>query len=374
MAVVLLPRSLRHFDVFAKPLKDFRIQTVPGAFLSITSLLIILCLFIWEVADYMSPEVKQEIIVDISRNRQMSINFDIIFPFIPCYVLSVDSMDVSGEQHSAITKEINKTRVASDGRLIETGVNFGGESALNSKRSRNYCGSCYGAATSDNVCCNTCDSVLEAYRLRGWGVPNPDMFEQCKDEKTAGSLVAIGKEGCRLAGHIDVNKVAGAFHIAPGKSYGQGHIHVHDLMAFSGEQFPLSHEIRHLSFGDTYPGQVNPLDNTNMTVDAASPMISYFIKLVPTIYSDYSATPLVTNQYSVTWQIKSTPLSGGSEGIPGVFFNYQISPLLVKLTKERKSFLYFLTNTCAIVGGVYTVAGLLDAFVYRSSCLLAKLH
>ncbi|VDD80527.1 unnamed protein product [Mesocestoides corti] len=282
----------------------------------------------------MSPEVKQEIIVDISRNRQMSINFDIIFPFIPCYVLSVDSMDVSGEQHSAITKEINKTRVASDGRLIET----------------------------------------EAYRLRGWGVPNPDMFEQCKDEKTAGSLVAIGKEGCRLAGHIDVNKVAGAFHIAPGKSYGQGHIHVHDLMAFSGEQFPLSHEIRHLSFGDTYPGQVNPLDNTNMTVDAASPMISYFIKLVPTIYSDYSATPLVTNQYSVTWQIKSTPLSGGSEGIPGVFFNYQISPLLVKLTKERKSFLYFLTNTCAIVGGVYTVAGLLDAFVYRSSCLLAKLH
>uniref|UniRef100_A0A5K3EPN5 Endoplasmic reticulum-Golgi intermediate compartment protein 3 n=1 Tax=Mesocestoides corti TaxID=53468 RepID=A0A5K3EPN5_MESCO len=316
-------------------------------------------------------------------------------------VLSVDSMDVSGEQHSAITKEINKTRVASDGRLIETGsygcvhmlllvrCEFWGGKRAELKtckfqhlisftvlrlQSRNYCGSCYGAATSDNVCCNTCDSVLEAYRLRGWGVPNPDMFEQCKDEKTAGSLVAIGKEGCRLAGHIDVNKVAGAFHIAPGKSYGQGHIHVHDLMAFSGEQFPLSHEIRHLSFGDTYPGQVNPLDNTNMTVDAASPMISYFIKLVPTIYSDYSATPLVTNQYSVTWQIKSTPLSGGSEGIPGVFFNYQISPLLVKLTKERKSFLYFLTNTCAIVGGVYTVAGLLDAFVYRSSCLLAKLH
>lgn len=85
-------------------------------------------------------------------------------------------------------------------------------------------------------CCNTCESVLEAYRVRGWSVPDPDAFEQCKDEKEAGSLAAIGQEGCRLVGQLGVNKVAGAFHIAPGKSYGQGHVHVHDLMAFSGKQ------------------------------------------------------------------------------------------------------------------------------------------
>ena len=98
MSGSILPRSLRRFDAFAKPLKDFRIQTVPGAFrkffigcfkgiclVSITFLLIILCLFLWEVADYLSPSVKQEIIVDISRNPHMTINFDIIFPFVPCY-------------------------------------------------------------------------------------------------------------------------------------------------------------------------------------------------------------------------------------------------------------------------------------------------
>lgn len=48
-------------------------------------MLIIASLFIWEVTDYLSPAVKQEIIVDISRNRQMAINFDIMFPFVPCY-------------------------------------------------------------------------------------------------------------------------------------------------------------------------------------------------------------------------------------------------------------------------------------------------
>uniref|UniRef100_A0A0R3W8U8 Endoplasmic reticulum-Golgi intermediate compartment protein 3 n=1 Tax=Taenia asiatica TaxID=60517 RepID=A0A0R3W8U8_TAEAS len=387
MSPAFLSRSLRQFDAFAKPLKDFRIQTVSGALRSfsdfqltfsvtIVFLLIIFILFAWEVADYLSPAVKQEIIVDISRNRHMSISFDIVFPFVPCYgnlslgiifpkVLSVDSMDISGEQHSAITKEVNKTRVSSDGSRVESGSDSEKLKALERKRtplqSKNYCGSCYGAGVEDNQCCDTCESVLEAYRVRGWSVSDPEVFEQCKDEKEAGSLAAIGQEGCRLVGQLGVNKVAGAFHIAPGKSYGQGHVHVHDLLAFSGKQFVLDHQIRRLSFGDTYPGQINPLDNTNMSDSTKSPMISYFLKLVPTIYSDFSEKPLVTNQYSATWQVKSTPLTGGSEGIPGVFFNYQISPLLVKLAKERRSFLHFLTNTCAIVGGVYTVFKLRSA-------------
>ena len=104
MSGSLLPRSLRSFDAFAKPLKDFRIQTIPGAFrefyqyvfisfslVSIIFLLIILVLFLWEVADYLSPSVKQEIIVDITRNPHMSINFDIIFSFVPCYGLNIFS-------------------------------------------------------------------------------------------------------------------------------------------------------------------------------------------------------------------------------------------------------------------------------------------
>lgn len=85
-------------------------------------------------------------------------------------------------------------------------------------------------------CCNTCESVLEAYRLRGWSISNVDTITQCLDERAAGKMTAVGSEGCQIVGHLGVNKVAGAFHIAPGKSYGQGHVHVHDLQAFSGVQ------------------------------------------------------------------------------------------------------------------------------------------
>lgn len=56
----------------------------------------------------------------------------------------------------------------------------------------------------------------------------------------------------------------------------------------------------------------------------------------------------------------------------GVFFIYDLSPMLVRLTEYRHSFTHFLTNVCAIVGGVFTVAGMLDGMLYHSGRVLKK--
>lgn len=183
-------------------------------------------------------------------------------------------MDISGEQHSAITQDVNKTSILVDG----SAKSYGKSSLVRYSlyRSRQWEGKgteiekgrlfnilrffnfrmqiivdhATGQATmisgklgdildvlfSTPRCCNTCEAVMEAYRTRGWSVPDPLAFEQCKDEKEVGSLGAIGQEGCRVVGKLEVNKVAGSFHIAPGKSFGEGHVHVHDLMAFAGKQ------------------------------------------------------------------------------------------------------------------------------------------
>jgi endoplasmic reticulum-Golgi intermediate compartment protein 3 len=50
----------------------------------------------------------------------------------------------------------------------------------------------------------------------------------------------------------------------------------------------------------------------------------------------------------------------------GVFFQYEISPMLVHYEQFRKPFTHFLTDVCSIVGGVFTVAGLVDSFVYSA--------
>jgi hypothetical protein len=51
--------------------------------------------------------------------------------------------------------------------------------------------------------------------------------------------------------------------------------------------------------------------------------------------------------------------------LPGVFVNYELSPLRVRISERRRSLGHFLTNCCAIIGGVLTVAGLLDSLLYR---------
>lgn len=58
-----------------------------------------------------------------------------------------------------------------------------------------------------------------------------------------------------------MNKVAGNFHFAPGKSFQQHHMHIHDLQPFKNLNFNMSHTINRLSFGREFPGIINPLDS-----------------------------------------------------------------------------------------------------------------
>ena len=58
--------------------------------------------------------------------------------------------------------------------------------------------------------------------------------------------------------------------------------------------------------------------------------------------------------------------------MPGVFFSYELSPVMVKYSRKEKSLGHFLTGLCAIIGGVFTVAGILDKLIYNSSRLIEK--
>lgn len=40
--------------------------------------------------------------------------------------------------------------------------------------------------------------------------------------------------------------------------------------------------------------------------------------------------------------------------------------------ERRTSFLHFVTNVCAIVGGVFTISGVLDASLYHGQKLIRK--
>ena len=241
-----------------------------------------------------------------------------------------------------------------------------------------YCGQCYGAPPPPNGvkqgCCNTCEEVREAYASVSWAFGRGENVEQCEREHYGERLDSQRDEGCRIEGGLRVNKVVGNFHIAPGRSFSNGNMHVHDLNNYlespveGGHTF--THHVHHLRFGPQLPDEVtkklgtkswtnhhlNPLDDTKQETNDPAFNYMYFVKVVSTSYyplgwkhqgidgRDDSSIPIgahghgedgsvETHQYSVTSHKRS--LSGGSDaseghkerlhargGIPGVFFSY----------------------------------------------------
>ncbi|KAF8405992.1 hypothetical protein HHK36_008072 [Tetracentron sinense] len=206
----------------------------------------------------------------------------------------------------------------------------------------------------------------------------------CKREGFVQKIKDEDGEGCNIYGFLEVNKVAGNFHFAPGKSFQQSNVHVHDLMTFQKDSFNISHQINRLAFGDYFPGVVNPLDGVQWVQEKPSGMYQYFIKVVPTVYTDISGHTIQSNQFSVTEHFRSAEF--GRQFLPGVFFLYDLSPIKVVMGKSdgRKELnLRGLGNPT--YGGrdeedkgsigprcIFTVSGILDSFIYHGQRAIKK--
>jgi hypothetical protein len=88
-------------------------------------------------------------------------------------------------------------------------------------------------------------------------------------------------EGCRLHGDVTVRRVAGRLHFA---------VHQHSFVdmlpqMLTGHVLPklrnMSHTVHRVSFGPSFPGQVNPLDGTQRLESATSGgnAYKYYIKV-----------------------------------------------------------------------------------------------
>ncbi|PQE25642.1 Copii-coated vesicle protein [Rutstroemia sp. NJR-2017a BBW] len=164
-----------------------------------------------------------------------------------------------------------------------------------------------------------------------------------------------GGDSCRVYGSLEVNKVQGDFHItARGHGYPEFGQHV------DHNSFNFTHIISELSFGPYYPSLLNPLDRTISSTDSNFHKFQYFLSVVPTLYSlspftfspSSSPTLLATNQYAVTSQDHTVD----ARSIPGIFFKYDIEPLLLTVEESRDGFLKFVVKVVNVVSGVL-VAG-----------------
>ncbi|KAG2757911.1 Sec1-like protein [Suillus brevipes Sb2] len=387
--------------------EDVKVKTRTGALLTLISACIILAFTTMEFFDYRRVGVDTSIVVDRSRGQKLSVRLNVTFPHVPCYLLSLDVMDISGEQQRDISHNILKKRItptgvdmpASRGEDLRNDID-----KLAERRANGYCGSCYGGEPPASGCCNSCEEVRQAYTDKGWSFGNPDGIEQCVEEGWSGKLKDQADEGCNVSGRIRVNKVVGSIQISPGRSYQAGSRTFQDLVPYlrdDNNPHDFSHIIHEFFFmaddeynynkakvGNDMKQRLgiadNPLDGVEAKTTKATYMYQYFLKVVSTQFRTLEGKTINTHQYSSTqFERDLTKFNEGENkqgvftqhgvaGSPGAYFNYEISPILVVHSETRQSFAHFLTSTCAIVGGVLTVAALLDSILFATGRKLRK--
>ena len=95
-----------------------RIRTNVGAFLTLLSALVIAVLVVTEYMDYRRVQTSPRLEVDLSRGEKLAVKLNITFPRVPCYLLSLDVVDVVGENQLDIHHDIERRRLDRNGRRI----------------------------------------------------------------------------------------------------------------------------------------------------------------------------------------------------------------------------------------------------------------
>ncbi|KAA8526181.1 hypothetical protein F0562_008080 [Nyssa sinensis] len=323
-------------------------KTQSGAIVSVVGLVIMATLFLHELRYYLTTYTVHQMAVDLKRGETLPIHINMTFPSLPCDVLSVDAIDMSGKHEVDLDTNIWKLRLNSDGYII-------GTEYLSDLVEKEHTAHTHG----DDKDHGHHEESDEKTHLHGFDQDAENMIKKVKQALFSG-------EGCRVYGVLDVQRVAGNFHIS-----------VHGLNIFVAQMIfegathvNVSHIIHDLSFGPKYPGLHNPLDGTVRILRGASGTFKYYIKIVPTEYKYISKEVLPTNQFSVTEYF--SPMNEYDRTWPAVYFLYDLSPITVTIKEERRSFLHFITRLCAVLGGTFALTGMLDRWMYRLLEMLTK--
>ncbi|PIA31954.1 hypothetical protein AQUCO_04700075v1 [Aquilegia coerulea] len=187
--------------------------------------------------------------------------------------------------------------------------------------------------------------------------------------------------GCRIEGFLRVKKVPGNLVISARSG----------AHSFDPSQINMSHIVTHLSFGKRVSSkmlsEVNRLSPyLGASIDRmkgreyitqhddvnANVTIEHYLQVVKTeLVSRRSG-----REHKLLEEYEYTAHSSLVQSfyVPVVKFHFELSPMQVLVTENQKSFSHFITNVCAIIGGVFTVAGILDSVLHNTMRLVKKVE
>lgn len=185
-------------------------------------------------------------------------------------------------------------------------------------------------------------------------------------ENTIKTPLGIDQEGCLFEARFHINKVPGNFHVST---------HSVDVQP---DSYDFSHEVHEISFGSKIKkisqkgiGSFNALSERQRLDSSGLESHEYVMKIVPTTYVDLGGTKLIAYQYTYAYR-SYISFGHGGRVVPALWFRYDLNPITVKYHETRPPLYHFLTTVCAIVGGTFTVAGIIDSCIFTGLEIFKK--
>ena len=210
---------------------------------------------------------------------------------------------------------------------------------------------------------------FEGYRVGANQLPILDNLDVDKDGQSDSRLVTTG---CTIEGFVTLSRVPGSLKF---RAVGRD-------LNMDPERINMTHTVNHLSFGNRLkPYEIKRLMRQDVGKDmpktlpfvhwnyakdflSKTPLLchEHYIKVVSSTFQYLSGQILSTYEYTINSNklIEHTPLND-MPIIPSLTFRFDLSPVQVIHKETRESLIRLLGQTCAIIGGVYTVAGIVEA-------------
>lgn len=308
---------LAKFDAFPKLPSTYKSRSESRGFLTIFVGILCLLLVLNDLSEYIWGWPDYEFGVDRQAKSFMDVNVDMIVN-MPCQLLSVDLRDVSGDR-LYLSKGFRR-----DGTLFDVGQATALKEHAKMLSAR--------------------QAVAQSRKSRGFF----SFFRRNKAEYRPTYNHQPDGSACRIYGSLSIKKVTANLHITTlGHGY-TSHVHVDHT------KMNLSHVITEFSFGPYFPDIAQPLDYSFEIAKEPYTAFQYYLHVVPTTYIAPRSKPLETNQYSVTHytHVYKNP----HEGIPGIFFKFDLDPMLLSIHQRTTSLAALLIRCVGVIGGVFTCA------------------
>jgi len=279
-------------------------------------------LFINEFINFNTYRTASKMYVDVNRGAdKLKVNIDIEIDHIPCDLLAILTADALGEKSIDINGEVTKSRMDKFGKI---------------------------------------------YDEKKYEIKDVD-YNKVKTEMN-------NDEGCKLKGFFYVDAVPGTFQITSGY-YGT------IIQRLANERilkFNSQHKIKQISFGEfnkneiwsNYGRNIAKLSyqlNNIKKNDKNAKIHQYYLKIVPTKFLTYSSKEINNYQYTYNYFAENAMYE-----MPSLYFRYDISPITVEYKQYKETFLNFFINICAIIGGVFTITGIIDSIIHKSVMILLR--